>query len=121
MAVDIAPDFIEAHYQLGKLLSGGRRINDEGTLVVEPENELAGEHFAIVIALDKTHHKAHFNLGKVQAALGDRDGALGEFQAALAIAPDHAKAHFHLALLLLDEAEGKEAGAEVAVAGETGK
>ena len=35
MAVDIDPNLAEAHYYLGKLMAGGRRVNEDGTSVVE--------------------------------------------------------------------------------------
>ena len=64
-AIDIDPGFIDAHYYLGKLLSGGLKNDNDGTLVQEPDNKGARTHYEKAIELDINYAKAHYNLALI--------------------------------------------------------
>jgi len=102
MAVDIDPDFAEVHYYLGKLLAGGKRIDNDGTLVVEPEDESALEHFRKALEFNQDNYKAHFNIAKILTKEKEYASAQDHFHKALELRPDYPKAHYHLALLLIE-------------------
>ena len=102
MAIDIDDSLAEAHYYLGKLVAGGRKINEDGTFVIEPDYDLAKKNFRQTIELDEQNYRAHFNLAKVLATESDNTQAEGHFKQAIGINPGYAKAHFHLALLLIE-------------------
>ena len=52
---------------------------------------------------------AYYNLGHCLIRLGDRDGAIGAFRAAVSCKPDYVDAHVNLGDLLLQTGQGAEA------------
>jgi len=86
-AIAAAPDWIEAHINLGTALFHLGRLRE------------SGEAFRAAVKIDRRHALAHFNLGCICDRLGDGDQALHEFRAAVACAPQMAEAHLNLALV----------------------
>jgi tetratricopeptide (TPR) repeat protein len=86
-AIQAAPEWIEAHINLGTALYHLGRLD---------ESRLA---FRAAIKIDPQNSLAHFNLGCMCDRLGDLDEAIVEFRAALALAPEMAEAHLNLALV----------------------
>ncbi len=87
-ALELKPDFAEAHYNLANALS------DQGKL----EEALAGYRRALELKPD--YAAAHCNLGHVRKELGDLSGADASFRAALQHDSRFAFAHYKLAELL---------------------
>lgn len=85
-ATELAPDWPEAHINLGATLYRLRRI---------PE---ARSVFAAAVALAPNNHLAHFNLGCTLDALGDTQAAVERLARAVELAPHFADAHLNLAL-----------------------
>jgi tetratricopeptide (TPR) repeat protein len=85
-AIHAAPEWIEAHINLGTALYHLGRL-DESRVV-----------FRAAVKIDSQNSLAHFNLGCMCDRLGDFDEAIQEFRAALALAPEMAEAHLNLAL-----------------------
>ncbi len=70
----------------------------------------ARERYYMAIELDEDLVEAHTNLGCVLAEQGDRELAVAALEGALALHPDYADAHFHLARTL-DELQRDEEAA----------
>jgi tetratricopeptide (TPR) repeat protein len=85
-AIKIAPEWIEAHLNLGTALFHLGRWEE------------SRQAFRTAVAIDRHHALAHFNLGCISDRLGDTDRAIEEFRAALSCDPDMAQAHLNLAL-----------------------
>jgi tetratricopeptide (TPR) repeat protein len=97
-AIKAAPEWIEAHINLGTALFHLGRLEE------------SRESFSTAVKIDARHSLAHFNLGCICDRLGNLDQALQEFRAALACAPEMAEAHLNLALVyekLHQKAESK--------------
>jgi tetratricopeptide (TPR) repeat protein len=86
-AIKAAPDWIEAHINLGTALFH---------LGLLPESRDA---FRAAVKIDQRHALAHFNLGCICDRLGDLHQAIHEFRAALACTPEMAEAHLNIALV----------------------
>ncbi len=85
-AVDLAPDWVDAHTNLGTTLYQLRRLEESrdvfaAAALLEPENALI-----------------QFNLGCVLEQLGDTDGAIEHLRRGVQLAPHLADAHLNLAL-----------------------
>jgi tetratricopeptide (TPR) repeat protein len=85
-AIKTAPEWIEAHINLGTALFHLGRWEE------------SRQAFRTAVAIDRSHALAHFNLGCICDRLGETDRAIEEFRAALSCAPDMAEAHLNLAL-----------------------
>ena len=86
-AIQGAPDWIEAHINLGTALYHLERLDE------------SREAFRAAVKIDPRNSLAHFNLGCICDRLGDIHEALQEFRAALACTPEMAEAHLNLALV----------------------
>ncbi len=86
-AIQAAPDWIDAHINLGTALFHLGRLQE------------SREAFCAAVKMDHRHALAHFNLGCICDRLDDRDQALHEFRSALVYAPEMAEAHLNLALV----------------------
>ena len=96
-AIDVRPDFAEAHYNLGNaLLSLGR-----------PGEALASLERAI--RLSPKDPLYHFERGNALKELGRGAEARQSFEATLALAPRYAEAHNNIGILLKDEDRFAEA------------
>lgn len=85
-AIKTAPEWIEAHINLGTALFHLGRW------------EQSRQAFRSAVEIDRSHALAHFNLGCICDRLGETGPAIEEFRAALACSPDMAEAHLNLAL-----------------------
>jgi len=85
-AVDAAPDWVEAHINLGT------------TLYQLDQMEKALEEFATAASLDRNNSLAEFNLGCVLEQLGQADDAIEHLRRAIEISPTLADAHLNIAL-----------------------
>jgi tetratricopeptide (TPR) repeat protein len=86
-ALKLAPDWIDAHINLGTALYHLGRLDESRAA------------FQAAVNIDRHHGLAHFNLACICDRLGERDRAIREFRAALACAPEMAEAHLNLALV----------------------
>ncbi|MGH9594327.1 MAG: tetratricopeptide repeat protein, partial [Bryobacteraceae bacterium] len=86
-AVERAPEWVEAHLNLGTALF---HLGDL------PQ---ARACFESALELEPQHALAHFNLGCVLERLGNRDAAMEQLERAVRLAPTLADAHLNLALL----------------------
>ena len=94
-AIDIEPDYREAHYNLAN------------ALVHRGDIDGAVAEYRDVIGLDPAWPPAHNNLGSVLVNRGDADAAIVELREAIRLKPDYALAHANLgeALEKKDEAD----------------
>jgi protein O-GlcNAc transferase len=88
--IELKPDFVEAHSNLGNLLRDLGRLNEaeascRQALQIQPD-------FA----------EAHNNLGIILKDLGRRNEAEASYRRALQIKPDYAEAHSNLGIVLKD-------------------
>ena len=104
-AIRLQPDFAGAHTTLSTIL---RQLGDE-------EGAARERQLGAQISKDKTSLQAatfDTNSGKRLLGLGDLDGAISQFRAAIAQVPTYAPAHFHLAEALQKKGQTKEAREE---------
>jgi len=104
-AIRLQPDFAGAHTTLSTIL---RQLGDE-------EGAARERQLGAQISKDKTNLQAatfDTNSGKRLLGLGDLDGAISQFRAAIAQVPTYAPAHFHLAEALQKKGQTKEAREE---------
>ena len=87
-ALEIKPDFAEAHYNLGLLLTKHDRTDD------------AIEQFSQALAVNPEYAEAHDNLGIVLFRRGQYDEALLQFRRAVELKPDDAGVHHNLGIAL---------------------
>jgi len=81
----IAPDWIEAHINLGTALYQLQRFDE------------ARQSFEAAVALDPSNPLAHFNLSCVREQLHDLPGCVASLHRALDLSPQMADAHLNLA------------------------
>jgi len=84
-ALELAPDFAEAHRFLGYLLQNQGRYDE------------AADHYREAIRADPDHPDAHFYLARILQAREDHSQAIEHYRIVLASFPDHAESHFYLA------------------------
>ncbi len=97
-ALRIDPGAVDAYSLLGIILASRRNANSE-----------ANEALTQAVALDATKYDAVFNLGRVQFAEKDYEGASRSFRAAVRLKPKAAEARFFLGTSL--ESAGDSAAA----------
>jgi tetratricopeptide (TPR) repeat protein len=100
-AADLAPDSVEAHFDLGTVLFEQR------------DYRAAADCFRTVTELEPVHGLAYLCLGRCLAGQGDRAGALRAFEAAVRYMPQHAEARRELGALLAREGRTDEAVAQL--------
>jgi Flp pilus assembly protein TadD len=104
-AIQLQPDFAGAHTTLAAVL---RQLGD--TEGADRERQLGAQ-----ISKDKTNLQAatfDTNSGTRLLKVGDLEGAISQFRAAIRLVPDYAPAHFHLAEALQRKGETVEARQE---------
>jgi Flp pilus assembly protein TadD len=127
IALEIKPDYVDAHYNLGYALSRQGNL-DAGihqfgkTLRLDPENFKALNNMGVVLALQGRYGEAatyfeaalkqnprdadvYNNIGIALKKNGDPDDAGKHFARALALDPRHADAHNNLSLLLKEKGQ----------------
>jgi predicted O-linked N-acetylglucosamine transferase (SPINDLY family) len=96
-AIQIEPDYVDAHFSLGIVLqAGGHR-----------DEAIAAYRQAIGIRAD--YAEAHSNLGIALVDAGQRDEAIAAYRRAIGIKPDYADAHYNLGVALQAKGERDEA------------
>jgi tetratricopeptide (TPR) repeat protein len=100
-AVELAPDSVEAQFDLGTVLFEQRNY------------PAAADCFRKVTELEPSHGAAYLRLGRCLEAQGDRAGALRAFQAAVRYVPQQAEAHRELGACLAREGRRDEAAAHL--------
>ena len=97
MALEINPDYAEAHNNLGSALL--QQSNVDGAIY----------HFQKALQINPEFAEAHNNLGNALAKKGSVYEAISQYQKALQINPDFAKAHYNLGNTLLEKGNVDEA------------
>ena len=95
-AIRLAPDFPDAHYNLGSVLQAQGSIRQ------------AIGAYRRAIALDPTYAEAHNNLGALLDTTGDREIALAHYQLAVEFGPREAAAHYNLGVALMARRQADE-------------
>lgn len=97
-ARELAPNWVEAHINLGTTLYYLQRLAE------------SKRSFAAAVALEPDNPLAHFNLGCVLERLGEIDAAIAHLQRAVRLAPHLADAHLNLALAYATRGQKEDAG-----------
>ena len=138
-AIQAKPDYAEAHYTLGTVLKQQGKLPEAAASLREAirlQPDFAGAHTTLAdhlrqlgdaegaaresrlgaqISKDKTNLQAatfDTNSGMRLLKVGDLEGAISQFRAAIALAPTYAPAHFHLAEALRQKVQTEEASQE---------
>ena len=93
----LAPDFPDAHFNLG------------GVALAEGDTAAAVAAYRRAIALRPDYPEAHNNLGGLLAAAGALDEAVAHYRQAIRFDPGHSGAHYNLANVLLGRGETADA------------
>ena len=96
-ALALAPDFAEAHYNLGDALKEQGRLE---------EAEVCQQRAKVIYRAGE-----HYNFGNDLKAQGRLNEAIENYRKALAIRPDYAEAHNNLGAALNDQGKSNEAAA----------
>ena len=83
-ALDIKPDYAEAHNNLAITLQGLDQL------------DAAVERYKEALAIKPDYAEAHYNLGDTLHKLGQLDASVRSYEKAIAIKPDYAEAHNNL-------------------------
>jgi tetratricopeptide (TPR) repeat protein len=87
-ALELKPDYVQAHNNLGLALSGRGRFDE------------AIRHYRKALEIQPDYVEARINIGVALASSGRVDEAIEHFQKELEIKPDSAEAHNNLGVLL---------------------
>ncbi len=96
-ALQINPDYAQAHYNLGNILLEKGRVDEAIT------------HYQHALQNNPDYSEAHVNLGNALLQKGRMDEAIFHYQHALQIDPDCAPAHVNLGGILLQRGKVDEA------------
>jgi hypothetical protein len=110
-ALEVSPDYIDAHHNLGLALAGRKRYSEAVThlteiLRIRPDhaiahnslarvlrtqgrNEQASNHFLRAIELGLEWRQTHYDLANLLRESGDLPGAVQHYRRTLEIDPDH--------------------------------
>ena len=99
-ALEIKPEYAEAHLNLGMALVNGGRTGE------------AIAHYQKALEIKPEYAEAHFNLGNVYFAQARPEAAMAEYLAALRIKPDYSDARCNLGLVQYQRGVVSEAIAE---------
>ena len=141
-AIQLRPDFVEAHALLGEILlqSGDtdgaldefrlaarlRPGNPQthlalgNALIAKHDWKAAGAELKEALRLDPSLAQAHYNLGGIQYTTGHPQQAIRSYQEALRLQPDFADAHYRLGLVLKLAGREKESVGQLQKAAEGG-
>ncbi len=99
-ALEIEPDYAEAHNSLGNALVH-RGQADDGI-----------GHYRKALEIKPDYAEAYYNLGLALAGRGQADEATADYRKALEFKPDYVEAYSNLGNLLLDRGQAEEAIAD---------
>ncbi|MCY4662915.1 MAG: tetratricopeptide repeat protein [Acidobacteria bacterium] len=88
-AIRMAPDFADAHYNLGSVLQAQGSVRQ------------AIGAYRRAISIDPAYSEAHNNLGALLDTSGDRENALAHYRLAVQFGPREAAAHYNLGIALM--------------------
>jgi tetratricopeptide (TPR) repeat protein len=138
-AIRAKPDYAEAYYTLGTVLKQQSKLAESAQALREAirlQPDFAGAHTTLAgvlrqlgdtegasaeaklgadLAKQKTDLQAAVfatNSGRRLRSLGDLNGAISQFRAAIQAVKDYAPAHFELAIALRQEGKNEEASSE---------
>ena len=97
-ALVLAPEYAEAHYNLGVTLRELDKIEE------------AIKSYKKAISIKNAYPNAHFNLGNALLSLKQYDGAIKHFESTIAFNPKFAQAYNNLGLLYKRLGKNQEAG-----------
>ena len=131
ISIEMNPDYIDAHRQLGYLLRKLNRIDEaekefDIALKLDPDDPLAYQNlgeiylskeqynkaqkaFDTSLKLDPDYAPAHSGLGLVHIANGDTERAQGKFETAIKLDPDLADAYHNLGIIYMSKQEFEKA------------
>jgi tetratricopeptide (TPR) repeat protein len=95
--VELAPDWIEAHINLGVAYYQMGQLSD------------ARDAFVVAVGLDPLNGISRYNLGCTLEELGEYDEAIDHLRRAARAMPAHADVHFNLALAYEKRSERRAA------------
>ena len=99
-ALEINPDLVEAHTNLGNILED---IYNTGNVLLSNGNlDDAVANFRRALEIEPNLAEAHYNLGNALKKLGQNESAVASYRQALEIKPDYAEAHGNLGVALQD-------------------
>src|SRR5262249_52962900 len=143
--IKIRPEYAEAYYTLGTVLKQQGKLQEAADALrnaIRLQTDFAGAHTTLATVLrqlgenDAAAAEAKLgsgmakdanalqaatfstNSGRHLLAVGDVEGAISQFRAAINSKPDYAPAHYHLALALRGKGEKEEAVREFQKASE---
>ena len=99
-ALEIRPDFADAHYNLGIALYNRGEVDQ------------AIAHYRKALEIEPDSVNAHTNLGNILAGRGELDKAVAQYQKALEVRPDFADAHLDLGNVLAEQGRVDESVAQ---------
>ncbi len=99
-ALEINPDYADAHYNLGNILCQKGRVDE------------AIAHYQKALQINPDDAEVHNNLGLALLQKGNVDEAIAQYQKALEIKPDYAGACYNLGEALFQEGKLDEAVAQ---------
>jgi tetratricopeptide (TPR) repeat protein len=99
-SLDIEPDSVDAHYELGTILLKQKRLDE------------AERHFRRVIELKPDFSESYNNLGVIQFLRGEAAAAMRAFEQALQGRDNNAEARFNLGRVLVVQKRTAEAVAQ---------
>ena len=138
-AIRAKPDYAEAYYTLGTVLKQQSKFSDSAQVLREAirlQPDFAGAHTTLAavlrqlgdsdgaaaeaklgaeLAKEKTNLQAALfatNSGRRLCSVGDLNGAVSQFRAAIQAVRDYAPAHFELAIALRQMGKNEEAASE---------
>jgi len=98
--IEIDPNYIDAHFELGIAYYHRARIKD------------AIDEFQTVLQLDPQYHSAHYRLGLCYHHAGKLNAALHHLHESTVITPEYIMAHYHLGVIYYKQEEFEKAQAE---------
>ena len=87
-ALELNPDYVEAHVNLGSVLRRQGKVDE------------AVDHLRSALRINPGFAAAHYNLGNIWARRGEFDEAIASYEQALHYAPDYVKAYLNLGAAL---------------------
>lgn len=93
----LAPDHVDAHYQLGGLYAARGELNS------------AIAEYETTIRLDDTHAEAYLNLGRIYLSREEKDNVIRVYEKGLELSPNHPQEQYDLALIFEERNELQKA------------